>query len=156
MLIFSQSYLSCQVLGLCFSYPWCLGFERPSLLCSRLPAHFGRGGFGPSQVSNQASRTELLSQGPLPAWARTQLPSQEGPARANTMNKVVLPWLCLLGEAQPFPQQRKERSLGKPKLLFRKTKRRKEGRKKHFFQTWTTQCLLLRLLQGQNKGTDTE
>ena len=45
ILIFSRSYLPCQVLGLHFSDPWCLGFERPSLLPSRLPAPFGRGRF---------------------------------------------------------------------------------------------------------------
>lgn len=33
---------------------------------------------------------------------------------------------------------------------------KEERRKKHFFQTWTTQCLSLRLLQEQNRGADTE
>lgn len=107
-LIFSRSYLPCQVLGLKFSDPWCLGFERPFLLPSKPAAHFLAAtgfSFGPSQVSNQDSRRELLSQGPLPARACTQLPSQEGPARAHTMNKAGWPGP---ERSKALPQPRKE------------------------------------------------
>lgn len=85
---------------------------------------FGRGGFhfGPSQVSNQGSRRELESQGPLPAWACTQLP--------NTMNKA--------GQPQP------RRSIGFPpekgRMITRETltaalerPKEEEGRKKTAF-----------------------
>lgn len=132
-LIFSRSYLPCQVLGFSFSDPWGLGFERPSLTTTpstpRRTAHRWWG-----QLSLGAPARFRTSQGPLPARACPAAGSG-GSARADTINKV----------GRPRPRRSAGFSPAKEGRITRETltavseKPKEEGRKKAFFQTWTPQ-----------------
>lgn len=92
-----------------------------------------------------------MSLGPRPAWACTQLPSQDDSARANNEQS----WLATAWEPHgPFPQRRKERSPEKPSLLFEKDQKKKEGGgKKRFIPNMENSATFRSdFLQTQNKG----